>query len=717
MKKKVFKLFLLLVCINISFSLASCGKKSYDVSGLKFENEVLTYDAKAHSIEIKGDLPEGVTVEYQNNNQTNVGSYEVVAKLYGDGDDSLVEDMTATLTINKAKATIICNDITAEYGDELKSLTYKTEGIASSDLSKLTVDLETNAKPEVGEYEITASNCNLTDNYDIEYKSGTYTVGKRELDIAFSGETNILYDGKEHKEVTATILNLVGADTLDVNLTYSGNMIDEGDYTVTATIADNPNYKLTENNVYNVSIVKEIFTVTFIQENHDNIVKTVKYNDTLTDIPTPQEIEGYTVTWDKNDFSNIKENITVHSIKTPNKYKVTLHNNLEEAETIELTATYDEQLYIPSSFSLDGYSLENWNSSINELFGNEFKYQFPMNLDLYAYWTTELSAELDQNNKTALVSNSTDSNVVIPRYYYSQNDETKIFEKYEISGFTNDAFKNNKTINSIDFADNCQITTIGKAFYGCTNLTSITLPENLTAINNTSAFYNCKLSSITINSKNLSTFGDGTKYHSIFGGSYLQSIRLIIGDTCEVIPAYFSVNIKDKLTHIQTSTKTTLKEIGAYAFNGVELNHSISLPNSLEIIKESAFSSFDSNISIDNCNKLTTIESQAFFSANITSITLPDSVKYIGEKVFYLSDLEFFKINTTSTLEEIGKWAFLGTGIGDITIPSTIKIIGEEAFKACDINITVPFASNNVPSGFSQYWIDKTNNNIIYQTN
>lgn len=717
MKKKVFKLFLLLVCVNISFSLASCGKKSYDVSGLKFENEVLTYDAKAHSIEIKGDLPEGVTVEYQNNNQTNVGSYEVVAKLYGDGDDSLVDDMTATLTINKAKATIICNDITAEYGDELKGLTYKTEGIASSDLSKLTVDLTTNAKTEVGEYQITASNCNLTDNYDIEYKSGKYIVDKRELNMAFSGETNILYDGKEHKEVTATILNLVGADTLDVNLTYSGNMIDEGDYTVTATIADNPNYKLTENNVYNVSIVKEIFTVTFIQENHDNIVKTVKYNDTLTDIPTPQEIEGYTVTWDKNDFSNIKENITVHSIKTPNKYKVTLHNNLEEDETIELTATYDEPLYIPSSFSLDEYSLENWHSSINELFGNEFMYQFPMNLDLYAYWTTELSAELDQTNKTALVSNSTDSNVVIPRYYYSQNDETKIFEKYEISGFTNDAFKNNKTINSIDFADNCQITTIGKAFYGCTNLTSITLPENLTAINNTSAFYNCKLSTITINSKNLSTFGNGTKNHSIFGGSYLQSIRLIIGDTCEVIPAYFTVNIKDKLTDIQTNTKTTLKEVGAYAFNGVELNHYFSLPSSLEIIKESAFSNFDSNISINNCDKLTTIESQAFSGANITSITLPDSVKYIGEKVFYLSDLEFFKINTTSTLEEIGKWAFFGTGIGDITIPSTIKIIGEEAFKACDINITVPFASNNVPSGFSQYWIDKTNNTIIYQIN
>lgn len=715
MKNKIFKLFLLLVCVSISFSIASCGKKSYDVSGLKFENETLTYDAKAHSIEIEGDLPEGVTVEYQNNNQTNVGSYEVVAKLYGDGDDSLVEDMMATLTINKAKATIICDDITAEYGDKLKKLTYKAEGIASSDLSKLTVDLETTAKPEVGEYQITASNCNLTDNYDIEYKPGTYTVGKRELDMAFSGESNILYDGNEHKEVTATILNLVGTDTLDVNLTYSGNMIDEGDYTVTATIADNPNYKLTENNVYNVSIVKEVFTVTFVQEGYDDIVKTVKYNDSLTDIPVPQEIEGYTVTWNKNDFTGIKENIVVNAVKTPNKYKVTLHSNLKEDETIEITATYNEPLYITSYFSLNDYVLESWDSSLNEVLGNEFMYQFATDLDLYANWTTNLTAELNQNNKTALISNSTASNVVIPRYYYAKNDSTKIYEEYEITGFTNDAFKNNKIIFKLDFDDDCQITTIGKAFYGCTNLTTITLPESLESINNTSAFYNCKLSSITINSKNLSTFGNGTEYHSIFGGSYLQNITLTIGNACESIPAYFSINMKKKLTKIVFETDSNLKQIGSYAFNGVELNYSISLPESLETIKNNAFANFDSSISIDNCNKLTTIESQAFSGANIINVTLPDSVKYIGEKVFYLSDLDVLTINTTSNLEEIGKWAFASTKIEDITLPSTIKVIGEKAFMGCDITITIPFASNNVPSGFNQYWIDETYNTIIYQ--
>lgn len=141
------------------------------------------------------------------------------------------------------------------------------------------------------------------------------------------------------------------------------------------------------------------------------------------------------------------------------------------------------------------------------------------------------------------------------------------------------------------------------------------------------------------------------------------------------------------------------------------------MPESLKTIKNIAFANFDSSISIDNCNKLTTIESLAFSGANITSVTLPDSVKYIGEKVFYLSDLDNLVINSSSTLEEIGKWAFYGTGIGDIALPSTIKIIGEEAFKACKINITVPFASNNIPSGFNQYWIDKTNNTIIYKTN
>lgn len=631
--KKLFKLFSIILCICISLSLASCGK-SYDISGIKFEDAEFTYNTKPHSIEIEGDLPEGVTVEYQNNNQINAGTYEVIAKLYGDGKDDAVEDMIATLTIKKEMAYIKCDNIVAEYGEEIKTLTYKAEGFFSSDLANLTVDLETNAKPEIGTYTINASNCNLTDNYDIIYKSGTYTVDKK------------------------------------------------------------------------------TYTITFNQFGYTTTAK-VKEGESLTNIPNPSKIKGYTVSWDRSDFTNITENIVVNAIKTPNKYKITLHNNLENAETIETEATYDQLINLPS-FTLNNYFLTNWTNKEGEIFFDEFIYKIDNDIDLYAEWSTDLTAELNNEFHTALVSNSTDSNVTIPKYYYSKNSETGIYEKYQVIGFTDNAFKNNNYISSLDFESDCNIEIMENVFYGCSGLQTITLPESLIALTGNS-FYNCNLNKITINSKCLYSFGNGSKYHSIFGGNNIQNVILIIGNTCEYIPDYFTINMKDELKEIRFEDKSKLKEIGCYAFNGLSLNDALGLPESLEIIKEGAFANINSYVYINSCNNLHTIEAQAFFGANITTLLLPDSVKYIGEKVFYLSNLDTLAIKAASNLEEIGKWAFFGTDIGDITLPSTIKIIGEEAFKACRINITVPFASNNVPSGFNQYWIDETYNTIIYQ--
>lgn len=71
-----------------------------EISGITFEDETFTYDGSKHSLEIKGDLPNGVSVYYTNNNKTNAGTYEVVAKLSGDGYEPL--ELKAKLIINPA---------------------------------------------------------------------------------------------------------------------------------------------------------------------------------------------------------------------------------------------------------------------------------------------------------------------------------------------------------------------------------------------------------------------------------------------------------------------------------------------------------------------------------------------------------------------------------------------------------------------------------------
>jgi len=55
-------------------------KAKYDMSGISFDSQAFIYDGNSKSIEIEGNLPEGVTVSYENNEKTDAGSYTAIAK-------------------------------------------------------------------------------------------------------------------------------------------------------------------------------------------------------------------------------------------------------------------------------------------------------------------------------------------------------------------------------------------------------------------------------------------------------------------------------------------------------------------------------------------------------------------------------------------------------------------------------------------------------------
>ena len=83
-------------------------KANYDMSNIVFEDVEYMYDSTEKQIKIKGELPNGVTVEYENNTGTNVGEYQAKAKFkisdtknYND-----IEDMTAILKIKQAEGKI-----------------------------------------------------------------------------------------------------------------------------------------------------------------------------------------------------------------------------------------------------------------------------------------------------------------------------------------------------------------------------------------------------------------------------------------------------------------------------------------------------------------------------------------------------------------------------------------------------------------------------------
>ena len=72
-----------------------------DLGGIKLPDRGFNYNGEVHSIAIRGELPEDVTVEYENNDQINAGKYTVIAKFYWKGYYLEGKDKTATLTVNK----------------------------------------------------------------------------------------------------------------------------------------------------------------------------------------------------------------------------------------------------------------------------------------------------------------------------------------------------------------------------------------------------------------------------------------------------------------------------------------------------------------------------------------------------------------------------------------------------------------------------------------
>ena len=66
-------------------------------------------------------------------------------------------------------------------------------------------------------------------------------------------------------------------------------------------------------------------TVTFRQDGQADVTRIVGVGDALADIPMPVDKTGYTVSWDRADFSTVTEDIIVNAVETANEYEITFN--------------------------------------------------------------------------------------------------------------------------------------------------------------------------------------------------------------------------------------------------------------------------------------------------------------------------------------------------------------------------------------------------------
>ena len=267
---------------------------------------------------------------------------------------------------------------------------------------------------------------------------------------------------------------------------------------------------------------------------------------------------------------------------------------------------------------------------------------------------------LDTENRTAIVTS--DDNLY---YSYSGN----IIIPSSIS------YKN----------ETYSVTSIGaRAFYRCSEVTSITIPNSVTSI----GYYAFQGTSWLKNLPDGCVYAGSCLYE--YKGKMPENTHIDIKEgTTQICPHAFEDC--ESLTSITIPNSVT--SIGYYAFNGCSGLTSVTIGNSVTSIETSAFEGCSSLSSVTIGNSVTSIGENAFRNcSSLTSITIPNSVTSIGNHAFQ-SCSSLTSITIPEGVTKIGLETFKDCkSLKSIEIPNSVIYLGDEAFANCWslTSITIP---------------------------